>query len=363
MMSGRTWVVGFMCVFLFFTAKQSGAQSDIVSTTLPAAKIDSNYLEDYTHLLTARAFLLFQNASLLINMKDNSISKISYRPNVNARIGLAGFWKWFGLGLSMENPFYKNDRSVYGKTTTLDLRLNAFGKYLAGELFIQRYRGFYISSPTRSDGTYYIMPDMRTFSLGIIGYYIYNAEKFSIRAAFIQNQRQKKSAGSLVLRPAFLYYEISNSQGIIPEEIIVNYHIPVAGRITDGNVYSIGLAPGYIYTLVFLKNMYITASVFPGIAAQFYSFGKKPDQFSDIEFAFQLSGRFALGYNSDKWFLGGSVQTGFNEVPDKLNNALFNYNLAQFRVWGGTRFDIFRKKKKNPVTGNAGLVNSNKVGK
>ena len=343
-MSLKTLVTGLCLIYLSYNANPAGAQSDIAVRDSAEMNFDSNYLADYTNLLTTRLFLLFQNASLLINTPEGNISKIVYRPNVNVRIGIAGFWKWFGLGLSIDNPFYKTDRTAYGKTTTLDLRVNAFGRAIAGEFFLQRYKGFYIGAPERSDGTNYILPDMQTFSIGIAGYWIYNAKRFSIRAAFIQNEHQKKSAGSLVVMPSFLYYRISSDHGIIPAEIVDEYHIPVTNLITGGEFYSLGLSPGYGYTFVFLKNFYLTAAVFPGVAAQFASFSNQLDVYSNFEFSFQLSGRFALGYNSDKWFLGGSIQTGFNEVPD--NNALFNYDVAQFRFWGGTRFDIFKKKKK-----------------
>jgi hypothetical protein len=343
----KTWATGLIFIFLFFTDKKSDAQSDTVASESPETTFDTTYLADYTQLFTTRLFLLFQNASLLINPVDENIPKISYRPNVNVRIGIAGFWKWFGLGISINNPFYKINQDTYGKTTTLDLRVNAFGRSFAGELFFQKYKSFYISSPERSNGTHYIIPDMQTFSLGIAGYYIYNAKRFSIRAAFIQNERQKKSAGSLVVRPSFLYYSISSGQGIIPAELVEEYHISPSNLITSGEFYSIGLSPGYVYTLVFLKNFYVTAAVFPGVAAQFSSYSNDLNIYSNFEFVFQLNGRFALGYNSKKWFLGGSFQTGFNEVPDKLNNALFSYDVAQFRFWGGLRFEIFKKKKKS----------------
>jgi hypothetical protein len=189
---------------------------------------------------------------------------------------------------------------------------------------------------------------MRTLSIGLAGYWIYNAKRFSIRAAYIQNERQKKSAGSLVVRPAFLYYEISSDHGIIPLEILDKYQLSSSYIVKSGKFYSLELSPGYVYTFVFLKNFYITAAVFPGIAAQFSSYSNEIKGFYDSEFAFQVSGRFALGYNSDKWFLGGSVQTGFNEFSDRINNARFSYDVAQFRLWGGTRFDVFRKKKRFP---------------
>jgi hypothetical protein len=343
-MTSKTRVPVIFIILLFFTVKLASAQSD-TATLESAPDIDKSYLEDYTPLLTTRIFFLFENASLLINPANEQISKIVYRPNVNIRIGIAAFWKWFGLGLSVDNPFYKTDQDAYGKTSILDLRVNAYGRAVAGELFLQNYKGYYISSPEKTDGTHYILPDMQTFSLGIGGYWIYNARRFSIRAAFIQNERQKKSAGSFMIRPAFLYYQISSDSGIIPAEIAGFYNIPYTNLVTSGKFYSLGLSPGYAYTLVFLKNCYLTGAVFPGIAAQFSSYNNERNRYSDFGFAFQLSGRLAIGYNSDKWFLGCSMQTGFNEVPDKLSNALFNYDVAQFRLWGGTRFDVFRKKK------------------
>jgi len=346
-MSCKNYIAGIVFFLLIFKCGYSEAQFDSTEREIPEVTFDTNYLADYTNLVTARLFLLFQNASLLINPSDGAISKLVYHPNTNVRIGIAGFWKWFGLGLSIDNPFYKTDRNKYGKTSTIDLRVNAFGRGFAGELFFQRYKGFYISSPEKTDGTHYIIPDMLTYSLGIAWYWILNAKRFSIRAAFTQNERQKKSAGSFVIKPAFLYYRIYSDQGIIPQEIIEAYQIPLTNRITSGKFYSLEISPGYIYTLVFLKNFYLTAAVFPGVAAQLSSFSNDHDVYSKLELTFQLSGRIVLGYNSDKWFLGGSVQMGFNEVPDKLSNALFNYEVAQFRFWGGTRFDVFKKKKKS----------------
>jgi len=307
---------------------------------------DSIYIGDYTNLLTTRLFLLYENASLLVNPTENVSSTINYRPNINVRIGLAGFWKWFGMGLSIDNPVYKTDQVAYGKTSTLDLRVNAFGREVAGELYMQNFKGFYILSPERLSGPHYLIPDMQIFSFGLDAYWIYNSKRFSIRAAFIQNERQIKSAGSFVLMPSFIYYRVSSKQGIIPQEIVESYHIPVTNLVTSARVYSLGLSPGYAYTLVFLKNFYLTAALFPGAAAQFASYSNDHNSYSDIEINFQLTGRFAIGYNSEKWFLGGSFQTGFNGIPNQLSHALFSYELAQFRLWGGLRFDVFRKKRK-----------------
>ena len=80
-----------------------------------------------------------------------NIEKLIYRPNVNFRIGIAGFYKWFGLNLSMENFFMLLDEQTYGSTSSLDLRVNAFGRRIAGEAFFQKYTGFYIRTPKKDD--------------------------------------------------------------------------------------------------------------------------------------------------------------------------------------------------------------------
>jgi hypothetical protein len=347
-MSSRTLVPVAFLLLLFFTTVKSYAQSEIEDIKLPPVTFDSTYITDYTGLLTTRIYLLYQNASLLINPADDKLSRIVYRPNVNVRIGIAGFWRWFGLGLSINNPVYKTDRQVYGKTTTLDLRVNAFGRYVAGEFFFQQYKGFYISTPERSDGTLYLVPDMKVFSLGISGYWIYNAERFSIRAAFIQNERQRRSAGSLVVRPAFLYYRISSDHGIIPPDIEDVFRVPKVNLVTFAKIYTVGISPGYAYSFVFLKNVYVTGAVFPGVAAKFSTLSNGIKVQNDFEFVFQLGGRFALGYNSDKWFIGGSVQAGFNEIPAWLSGTLLSYDVAQIRFWVGTRLDLFNRKRKVP---------------
>ena len=57
--------------------------------------------------------------------------------------------------------------------------------------------------------------------------------------------------------------------------------------------------------------------------------------------------RGALGYNSDKVYVGIGGVFSFNASPVQIGEANFNYNINQIRFWIGTRFDVFKKKKKN----------------
>ena len=331
-----------LLLLLSCTVSSSQAQT---RDTLVQPNIDSNYIEDYTGWLTTRLYLLYQNAAFVVS--TNEAENIVFKPNTNIKIGIAGFYKWFGLGLSINNPFYQFNESKYGKTTSIDLRINAFGRAVAAEVFVQNFRGFYIRNVHPYHGANYKLPNMDLFSIGGYGYWIYNSRKFSFRAAFIQNERQVRSAGSFMIRPGFSYYTVTSDTGIIPGEVVSRYKLKNDEIIHGGQFFSLSLSPGYTYTVIFLKNVYINAAVFPGVSWTTYSYRGKNDSFSRSDFVFQLGLRVAAGYNTRKWYIGGSVITGFNDLNLSWSNSSFFYDVSQFRFWGGVRFDIFRKKKKN----------------
>ncbi|MCX6242544.1 MAG: DUF4421 family protein [Bacteroidetes bacterium] len=313
--------------------------------TVHIPNLDSIYIEDYTEWLTSRFYVLYQDAQFTIS--TNEVANIIYKPNTNIKIGIAGFYKWFGLGLSITNPFYQFKESTYGKTTSIDLRINAFGRAVAAEVFIQNFHGFYIRNIHPTYSSYFILPDMNLFSLGAYGYWIYNSRKFSLRAAFVQNERQIKSAGSFMIRPGISFYKVTSDTGIIPGELIKLFKMDKDELLKGGRFYSFSLAPGYAYTLVFLKHAYVNAAAFPGVSWLSYSYEGKYDNYSRSDFVFQLGLRVAIGFNTTRWYIGGALITGFNDLNSSWSNSSFFYDVSQFRFWGGMRFDIFRKKKKN----------------
>jgi len=309
------------------------------------AETDSAYIADYKNLLTARVFLLYQDASFALN--PGISQKIMYTPNVAGRVGIAGFYKWFGVGLSMGNSILRRSTTRYGNTSVLDLRVNAYWRSVAAEVYLQNLKGFYIRNFRDSLGGFFKIPDMRIFALGFIGYWILNHERFSIRSAFIQNERQKKSAGSFVLRPTFLYYNLSSGEGIIPAEVIYTYGIGSQFFLRKGEFYSLGLAPGYTYTLVLFKKVYLNAALFPGVLWQNYHFEANHELYSSAKFTFTLSWRAAMGYNANTWYIGAGIVSGFDKIPGWIGNSTFYYDIAQIRFWVGTRFHWFKKKKIN----------------
>ncbi len=335
----------FLFILIFFihwTCNGVAAQQSSMGVdSLPGT--DSAYIADYKNLLTARIFLLYQDASFVLS--PGTSEEIIFTPNVAGRIGIAAFYKWFGLGVSLGNSLLRRSATRYGNTSVLDLRANAYGRQVAAELYIQNLKGFYIRNLKDTQGNFFKIPDMRIFSIGFTGYWIYNHEKFSIRSAFIQNERQKKSAGSLIMRGTFLYYNLSSGNGIIPAEVISTYGINNQFLLREGEFYSFGLAPGYSYTLVLFRKFYINAALFPGVLLQHYQYQADQAFYTSANFTFTLSWRAALGYNSERWYIGSGIFSGFDKIPGWIGNSTFYYDIAQVRFWVGTRFNWFKKKK------------------
>jgi len=305
---------------------------------------DSAYIESFKHLLTTRYYLLAQNGRLTIFPVQDAV--MIYEPNEPGRMGLAGFYKWFGIGLSMGSKLFRKDPDTYGNTKIYDVRINAYGKFAILEGYLQYYKGFYMDYRSDDLDGIYIIPGMEMISFGIDMTYIYNHARFSIRASFVQNERQKKSAGSLIVKPVFRYYHVNSDTGIIPGEVLNLYSLSQE-NIVSGNFYTFGLGPGYAYTFVFLKNFYITAGALLEANWSFYNYRSTDQTHASNGFCFPGSLRVALGYNSDKWFIGASyLSTLFYLQPGQRMQDDFHYNLTQIRFWVGTRFNAFKKWNK-----------------
>lgn len=331
-----------ICLSGLFLKQPGIASPQATGFTSDSISENQAHIKDYKHLLTARFFALFQNASFLSYPEE--AGKIAYRPNVPARLGIAGFYKWFGLGLSAGIPWLRPNTEKYGKTSVLDFRINAYGKFLTFETYFQQYIGLYVSYLDNDERQVEIIPGMRITSVGMNGTYIYNYEKFSMRASFIQVERQLKSAGSLIILPSFTFYHMKSDSGILPQQIDGSFP-DFSDDILEGSFYSLGLSPGYAYTFVFFKYFYFTTAVNLGVAWHSYTSKTYKSTEYDNEFSFPTALRAALGYNSDRWFIGASFVTNPFNIVSNRNDANYYYHLAQLRFWVGTRFDAFKKKK------------------
>ncbi|MGE4540218.1 MAG: DUF4421 family protein [Bacteroidales bacterium] len=309
------------------------------------AQPDTAYIKDNKDMLTVRVYGMYEAINLEISPVSNG-PELIYRPNSPQHIGLAGFYKWFGLGLAIQTPIPTGDKDIYGSSSSVDLRINTYGSWINAELAYANYKGFYLeNSPQivknfKNGDPYLQRPDLDISSISGIFYLVPNHRRHSFRAAYIQNEYQRKSAGSLLIAPAFQINHLQAQSSLIPDEYANQHEIFEEDKLVRGRFNFVGIFAGYSYSLVFLKRFYVNLALLPGAFLQYYDYHTETEHYNRNKAYFLWTSRFAAGYNGKKWFAGLGGVSGFNNPVMPLNTSAYALGVEQFRLWIGTRINI-----------------------
>lgn len=307
------------------------------------SQIDTTYIESYKDQLTARVYALNEAVNLVIDPLAGS-PDIRYRPNSKLHFGVAGFYKWFGLGLAVQSPLPTSNEDIYGDSKSIDLRINAYGSWINAELAYVNYKSFYLENTPDIIATYlpgdpYLQrEDLQIESVSSIFYFVPNYKRHSFRAAYIQNEYQLKSSGSLIIAPAFQINRLMADESLIPQDYIAKYDVFEEDKLMRGKFNVVGVFVGYSYTLVFLERFYVNAAMLPGTFMQYYNYNTEENHYQKNNAYFLWTMRFAAGYNGKRWFAGMGGVSGFNNALFPIKTSAYALGLQQYRIWIGTRF-------------------------
>lgn len=304
--------------------------------------INEKYIIDYSDLLSVKIYgILKSNTIAHVNYETEA--KIEYKPNENFNIGFGLGYKWFGADLAFNFSGVNDDDDTFGKTKRFDIQSNIYTRKIAIDVNLLRYKGYYGTNPEDyqasidPDNPYPIRPDIQTVNFRISAIYIFKHDKFSYRSAFTYNERQIKGAGSFIAGPFFNYYRMDADSTLIPLEARANFDNSVDFR---GNEYiNYGIAGGYAHNFVIGKRVFFSISAAIGLGPEIKKAPKRPTQDASTEAKMtgQLATRLALGYNSEKFYLGLaaiSVYSGEREEEDYLERGVSN-----LKIFIGKRFN------------------------
>ncbi len=314
--------------------------------------IDTNYISDRTKDLTIRALGATKLSTYKFGDYDND-KTLHYKSNNAYSAGLGFVYGFLGLNFTMKLPGINDDDLEYGKTTKFDFQAYAFPRKVALDLYVQYYKGFYADDNTIAPNTLlsknYIRPDLTTQHIGVNGSYVFNAKQFSFRAAFIQNEYQKKSAGTALLGGGIHYNRISGDSAIIPSDVSYAgfYNNNKFNKIGSFNV---GVHGGYAYTLVIKKHFFITGAALIGAGANYSFLRDDANDVFDRNVGFQFSGMYkaAIGYNSEKFYVGLIHINYLNRNSTPIDNAWQQNQTGVVRLVIARRFPFkfsFKKRR------------------
>jgi hypothetical protein len=277
----------FSCIFLISAF-----------TTSAQAPVDNGYFVTYPGSLMVRLYLSQKFVPFTISSPNEQ--ELNYKTNSKLNLGIGATYNNFTANLSYGFKFLNKDNGK-GTTKGLNLQIHMFPNKWAIDLLGTFVKGNYLD-PKDNNGLnlvkYYLRPDLTRDVVGISMFRVKNSNRFSYRAAAIQNEMQTKSAGTLLYGGEAYYGSIKSDSALVPPRVNNIYE---QDGINKYHFFSIGPGIGYAYTLVMHTHFFISGTVIATADLNFSSeemAGKKNSKVS-----VEPGGIFkaAIGYNSGNW--------------------------------------------------------------
>ena len=322
---------------------------DIGYNTSPKPdEVDTNYIQTFPDHITGRFYLSQKYTNFEVIDDSNAVS-ILYEPNTTLNLGVGVTINSFTLNLAYGFDFLNPDIGQ-GKTRYLDLQSHIYTRKLVIDFFGQFYKGLYLDNtadlaPDYED-PFYLRPDIYEQVLGGSVQYVFNHKKYSYRSGLVQNERQLKSAGSFLLGVDAYYGLMLGDSALIP-----SFARDLGfGEKKDMDRYTFfraGPNLGYAHTFVVAKKFFAMLSLSVSLGVGSYSV-RAPGEGIEIVQGFSAAalGRFALGYNDEKWYLGLSAVTNSIDSNSSPSQVYATFGVGNIRLNYARRFIPGPKIKK-----------------
>lgn len=329
--------------FLFFTFYLLTA-SALAQNKVPDH--DTSYYNTYRDRITARAYLSRKYTVLRFDPKG-ALPYFDYHPNTSLNLGLGATYHAFtlniGIGINKFNP-----SEIRGKTRYLDLQGHFYARKWNIDLLGEFYRGYYLTPKglvAPPGESYYKRNDLKLDLIGIAFYRSLNDQRFSYQAGLLQNEWQKRSAGSILVGGEIYYGAIHADSVLVPGKLDSAYRKLDIEKL---HFFEIGPGIGYAYTLVIQKHFFVLASVTVNLAIRLsseisHAGGKLQEQ---IDFTPNHIIHLGLGYNTENWCLSALwVNTRLN-VAGATSKYSYGVATGNYRLIFAKRLKINRKVRK-----------------
>jgi hypothetical protein len=300
---------------------------------------DSSYISTYISDYTARVYGSIKYSNMGYN--DNMIGQsLAYRPNNKLLFGIGANHGFLGINLGFNIPYVNQDDDKYGKTDYIDFTLRIFTPRFNTTIYLQNYKGFYLRNtkdiiPGWQPGDpYYIRPDIRSRTTGLDICYIFNSTRFSYRAAILQNEWQKKSAGSLLVGGNLFYNANIGDSSIVPSKIHYTSFYEGLKFIRSNNL-SFGPMVGYAHTFVIKSHIFLMGSINGSGIIGFTQLNLVDNVHkvkSKLIFGVRSELILSAGYNSDRWYFGFSFINLSLVTQAPIPERTISYDTGMYRL-------------------------------
>jgi len=309
-------------LFLFFILLAGKCCADAGDTT--------TYYQTYNNQITGRTFI--SNKFTNFRLRGEGYSLL-YRPITSYNVGV-GFTHEFltlnvGYGFGFLNPNVdkKNTRAI-------DLQFHPYGRKIAIDVLGQFYKGYRLTTPEEA-----LRTDLKVNVVGATVQYIFNHDQFSYRAAFLQSEWQKRSAGSWLAGVEFYSGSIRADSSIVPNQKLKEQ------RLKKSVFTELGPNVGYAYTYVYREHYFITGSASVSFDLGFNNTVSDAGKERESGFSPNTLLKFFGGYNSAKWAITAVYIYNSQNLVQNQQDQKISLSTGNFRIHFAHRFKPSRKTR------------------
>ncbi len=328
--------------FLLFTLASvysSSAQQESSIGALNRATIsdvDSIFVRKFDKPNDIRLIYGTQGSSLVYGSKNETNPAIptSLFNNVNDFVGIGLTYKILDADITFSLP---KTRLLEEDRENLDqfrFSLSYTGRKFAIRGLISDTKGMISVDPM---DRFQSNADVHQYRISAQLTYIFNHQKYSYCAAMFQNELQRKTAGSFLLRLEPFYRGLGAGSGLVPPtyDKAATYGDQVGLKYLKAPGFL--AMPGYGVTITpFGERFFISPMIFggTGLAFNFYEGDLGEFTYTNVEWAAMAA--LNIGYNGDRTYLNLNITGDVNYTP--LQPSYFTSSNLKISLTFGYRF-------------------------
>lgn len=299
-------------------------------------KPDTSYIQNNQNDLILRVYASQKYSAQTIIDRGEKVS-LGYRPSNGYVVGFGFNYKFLGINLGTVFPFAQPDINRYGKTKYLDFQSHLYLRIFTVDFYTGYYKGAYLANSATvlnafpKGNEFYTRGDIKTYSGGFGIYANLNPTKFSVRAPFLQNEWQKKSAGQPMLGFELYWVASTADSSFVPTQLI-NKRFFDGIEFNKWRFYSLNFTGGYAYTLVIRKQFFIMAGVNGSLGIGEYQL--RPVDVTTMNRIypnFSLNQKLGVGYHFDRLFVGMSLANFQYFTPSPVKETYIRWSTGNLR--------------------------------
>ena len=294
------------------------------------------YIEQFSGQVNLKFDIDSDIERYVVKSSDN---EFDIRPNLTVQNRISVNYRFLTIGLGFASDFlpWNKPDTLKGKTEAFGVGLKFSYKKWVQSFSYSVVNGFYLDNTAdfvngwvKGIDPYVQFPQLQANIFR--GYTLYRFNpKFSLNALSIQTERQLKSAGSFLIQLSYSNFIMDNKVKLTGSN---------SSQRSDN--FEVVAAFGYYYTYVLNQRFYVSAGLSPSVGYNFTKLltrlptGEVTSRFSDP--IFKISGRGALGYTTNRFFIGGDIT--FSHASHSNNDTSNEIVTAQttYQIFVGYRF-------------------------